>query len=91
MDLDEACRRQQLGEGWFAALADVPGRAISMSCRQIMKSAHIICSVPDKRKARAARNTLEGPVTPQVPASILQQHAHATIYLDSDSASSLRR
>jgi len=91
VDLDEACRRQQLGEGWFAALADVPGRAISMSCRQIMKSAHIICSVPDKRKARAVRDTLEGPVTPQVPASILQQHAHATIYLDSDSASSLRR
>lgn len=91
VDLDEACRRQQLGEGWFAALADVPSRAISMSCRQIMKSAHIICSVPDRRKAKAVRNALEGPVTPQVPASILQQYPDAAIYLDPDSASQMTR
>ena len=91
VDLDEACRRQQLGEGWFAALSEVPIRAISMSCRQIMKSAHVICSVPDQRKARAVRSALEGPVTPHVPASILQQHADATVYLDPDSASQLTR
>lgn len=89
VQLDEACRRQQLGEGWFAALSDVPSRAISMSCRQIMKSAHVICSVPDRRKARAVRDALEGPVTPGVPASILQRHADATVYLDPDSASQL--
>lgn len=89
VDLDEACRRQQLGEGWFATLEDVPRRAISMSIRQILKSAAIICSVPDRRKATAVRGAVQGPVTPQVPASILQQHEQATIYLDRESASLL--
>jgi len=86
VELDEACRRQQLGEGWFESLADVPQQAVSMSVRQIMKSAAIICSVPDERKAQAVKNCIEGPVTPDVPASILQQHEQATIYLDPDSA-----
>ncbi len=88
--LDEACRRQQLGEGWFDTLEDVPGRAISMSIRRIMRSAAIICSVPEGRKAKAVRAAVEGPVTPDVPASILQQHNHATIYLDRESASLLK-
>ena len=91
VNLDEACRKQQLGEGWFPSLADVPTRAISMSCPQIMKSAHIICSVPDKRKAKAVKMSVEGPVTPDAPASILQRHASTTLYLDPDSASLLRR
>jgi glucosamine-6-phosphate deaminase len=86
VELDEACRRQQLGEGWFATLADVPTRAISMSIRQIMLSRAIVCSVPDRRKAAAVRATVEGPVTPQVPASILQQHPEATLYLDPPAA-----
>ena len=89
--LDEACRRQQMGEGWFKGLKEVPMRAISMSVRQIMKSATIICSVPDKRKARAVHACLEGPVTPQSPGSILQRHPDATIYLDRPSASLLGR
>ena len=89
--LNEACRRQQLGEGWFKSLKDVPKRAISMSVRQIMKSRTIICSVPDKRKARAVQACLEGPVTPLVPGSILQRHPGATIYLDGHSASLLDR
>ena len=55
VDLDEACRRQQLGEGWFPSLADVPRQAISMSIRQIMKSDAIVCTVPDRRKAAAVR------------------------------------
>jgi len=88
--LDEACRKQQLGEGWFKTLGDVPAQAVSMSCRQILKSSHIICSVPDKRKAQAVRNTVEGPITPRVPASILQQHASTMLYLDPDSALMLR-
>ncbi len=87
--LDEACRRQQLGEGWFKSLKEVPTRAVSMSVRQIMKSKTIICSVPDKRKARAVQACLEGPVTPQAPGSILQGHKQATIYLDRHSASLL--
>ena len=89
VNLDDACRRQQLGEGWFPTLEDVPLQAISMSVQQIMKSAAIVCSVPDERKAEAVRNTIEGPVTPDVPASILQQHAAATIYLDKPAASKL--
>ena len=91
VNLDEACRRQQMGEGWFRSLEDVPRRAISMSCPQILKSAHIICSVPDRRKAEAVKKSVEGTVTPDVPASILQRHASTTLYLDPDSASLLRR
>src|SRR5262249_41005553 len=89
VSLDEACRRQQLGEGWFETLDNVPKQAISMSCRQIMKLKHIVCSVPDARKAQAVKDSLHGPVTPQVPASILQQHERATIYLDRQSAGML--
>jgi glucosamine-6-phosphate deaminase len=91
VDLDEACRRQQRGEGWFETLEDVPRRAISMSVRQIMASREIVCTVPDARKAEAVRKTVEGPVTTDVPASILQQHAAATLYLDQASASGLAR
>ena len=87
VDLDEDCRKQQLGEGWFESIEDVPQQAVSMSIRQIMKSRHIICSVPDERKAKAVQGTVEEPVTPQVPASILQQHDHLSLYLDSSSAS----
>jgi glucosamine-6-phosphate deaminase len=89
VELDEACRRQQLGEGWFPTLDAVPRQAISMSIRQIMKSQAIVCSVPDARKARAVRAALQGPVTPQVPASILQQHGCAAIYVDPPAASLL--
>ena len=91
VQLDEACRRQQLGEGWFPNFDAVPQHAISMSIRQIMKSRAIICSVPDRRKAAAVRAALEGPVTPEVPASILQRHADATIYLDPPAASLLEQ
>jgi glucosamine-6-phosphate deaminase len=89
VELDAACRRQQLGEGWFTTLAEVPARAISMSIRQIMKSRTIVCSVPDRRKAAAVQAVVEGPVTPQTPASILQQHPEATLYLDPPAASLL--
>lgn len=87
--LDEPCRRQQFGEGWFEKFEDVPTKAISMSVREIMKAAKLICSVPDARKAKAVKASLEGPVTPQVPASILQQHGDVTVYLDPDSAALL--
>ena len=91
VDLDEACRRQQLGEGWFPTLDDVPSRAISMSVRQIMKSRTIICTVPDRRKAEALRASVEGPVTPQLPASILQQHPQAMFYVDPPAAELLAK
>lgn len=87
--LDEACRRQQMGEGWFPSLDDVPRRAISMSVRQIMKSATIVISAPDARKARAVQASLEGPVTQDVPASILQRHGNVTLHLDQPAAALL--
>lgn len=87
--LDEACRRQQLGEGWFPDLEAVPRRAISMSIRQIMASGKIVLSVPDARKAAAVRDTIEGEVTPDCPASILHRHEDATLHLDRASASLL--
>ena len=89
VDLDEACRKQQKGEGWFKSLEDVPRKAISMSIKQILKSKHIICSVPGKRKAVAVKNTLEQPVNNLYPASILQTHADCRCYLDKDSAALL--
>jgi glucosamine-6-phosphate deaminase len=89
VELDEACRRQQLGEGWFPTLEDVPRQAISMSIRQILKSAAIVCTVPDRRKAEAVRNAVEGEVTPQVPASILQRHDQITLVLDEPAATLL--
>jgi glucosamine-6-phosphate deaminase len=90
VQLDDACRRQQLGEGWFPTFDDVPKQAISMSVRQIMKSRAIICTVPDERKAEAVRNSVEAQVAPQVPASILQRHERCTLYLDKPAASLLR-
>jgi glucosamine-6-phosphate deaminase len=89
VELDEACRRQQLGEGWFPSLADVPRRAISMSMRQMMKSRTLIVCVPDLRKAKAVKAAMEGEVSPQFPASILQRHASCTVFLDPPAASLL--
>jgi glucosamine-6-phosphate deaminase len=89
VSLDEACRRQQLGEGWFHTFDDVPTQAITMSIKQIIKSKHIICSVLDNRKAMAVKNTLEQAVSNLYPASILQLHSHCTIYLDEASATLL--
>ncbi len=91
VQLDDACRRQQLGEGWFPTLDDVPRQAVSMSVQQILKSHQIICSVPDERKAQAVAAAVEGPVTPDVPASILQRHGATTLYLDRPAASKLTR
>ena len=89
VELDEACRRQQMGEGWFDSLEAVPRRAISMGIRQIMQSRQIILSVPDRRKAEAVRNAVQRPVSPLFPASILQHHKATTLHLDPASASLL--
>ena len=90
VELDEASRRQQLGEGWFERLDDVPHRAISMSIKQIMKSKNIICIVPDSRKAQAVKDCLEGNISSDRPASILRKHKNAFLFLDKDSAKLLR-
>ncbi|AYB30948.1 glucosamine-6-phosphate deaminase [Chryseolinea soli] len=91
VELDQACRQQQLGEGWFKSLEEVPPQAISMSVKQILKSKIIICSVPDSRKATAVKNTVEQKVSNLYPASILQQHADCRLYLDKNSAALLSK
>jgi glucosamine-6-phosphate deaminase len=91
VNLDSACRSQQVGEGWFPALDDVPTQAISMSIRQILASRTILCTVPDLRKASAVQKALEGPVTPLVPASILQTHPHCDLFMDAPAASLLHQ
>jgi glucosamine-6-phosphate deaminase len=87
--LDEPCRRQQLNEGWFPTLEDVPKQAISMTISQIMKAKEILCIVPDARKAQAVKNCFEAPVSPMAPASTLQNHLNTTVYLDVASSSML--
>ena len=91
VQLDEACRRQQLGEGWFATLEDVPTHALSMGIRQICKSKSIVGTVPDARKAREVADTLgaDGP-TPQVPATALLAHPDCTLFLDAPAASLIK-
>lgn len=91
VDLDEACRRQQLGEGWFAALEEVPRRAISMAVPQIMAAGRIFCIAPERRKAEAVRRCLTDEISPRCPASILRRHPNVELYLDTDSAALLPR
>jgi glucosamine-6-phosphate deaminase len=91
VNLDEKCRRQQLGEGWFQRIDDVPCQAITMSVKQIMKSARIICSVPDGRKAQAVKDCFENPVSNLFPGSILQQHPDCICFLDTLSSALLER
>ncbi len=90
VELDEACRKQQAGEGWFKSLAEVPRRAISMSIKQIMKSKNIICTVPEARKAQAVKSCLEGDISPNHPASILRRHKNVFLFLDKNSAKLLK-
>jgi glucosamine-6-phosphate deaminase len=89
VQLDSACRQQQVGEGWFPTVEDVPREAISMSIQQILKSRCLVVSVPDERKAKAVCASVEGPVNPNVPASILQSHADCHLFLDEPAASLL--
>ena len=89
VNLDEACRQQQVGEGWFENINAVPAQAISMSIQQILKSRKILCIAPDRRKAAAVRACVSLPVDPMHPASILQQHESVTLYLDPESSALL--
>lgn len=89
VELDEPCRRQQVGEGWFKDLSEVPKRAISMSVRQILKAREILCIVPDARKAQAVKSCFEGEISPLAPASILRTHTNTSVFLDRLSAALL--
>ena len=90
VELDEACRRQQLGEGWFKTLEDVPRRALSMTVKQVLKAKEIVAIVPDARKAQAVAKCFGGEISPMAPASILRRHPNAVVYLDKNSAALLR-
>ena len=87
--LDEKCKKQQMGEGWFKTIDDVPKQAISMSVKQIMKSEIILCTVPDRRKAEAVHICMDKEISPKYPASILRNHKECYLILDKDSASLL--
>lgn len=89
VEMDEACRLQQVGEGWFSSLDEVPRSAVSMSVHQIMCSEAIVSVVPDRRKAQAVHDCLTGDISPLHPASILRQHANSQVFLDKESASLL--
>jgi glucosamine-6-phosphate deaminase len=88
--MDERCRMQQVGEGHFPNLAAVPPEALTLTCPALMRAEHWICSVPDRRKAEAARNAIEGPIGPHCPASLVRAHPDAAVYLEPESTSLLR-
>jgi glucosamine-6-phosphate deaminase len=90
VNLDEMCRQQQVGEGWFTRIEDVPTTAISMSIRQMMKANELLVIVPDARKALAVKASVEGDITALVPASIIRTHPNVTLFLDEPAASRLQ-
>jgi 6-phosphogluconolactonase/glucosamine-6-phosphate isomerase/deaminase len=83
--LDEACPRQQAGEGHFSDVAAVPKEAITITCTGLFLAKTWICCVPEERKAEAARNALTGPISEACPASLVRRHSNAFVYLDADS------
>jgi len=91
VQLDSSCRQQQVDQGWFARLDDVPQRAISMSVRQILRSDCLLVIVTGRHKAQAVRGMVDGPIDPTCPASALQGHANCSVHLDAAAASGLRR
>lgn len=89
VELDERCKQQQVGEGHFATLHDVPPQAITVTVPGLLRARHTLAIVPEARKAQPVRDALEGPITTACPASILRRQRHATLFLDRDSASLL--
>jgi glucosamine-6-phosphate deaminase len=89
VSLDNECKMQQVGEGWFAGIEDVPSEAISMTVYQIMQSKKIVSSVPHKVKASAIAETFRNKVTNKVPSTMLKTHSDWSLYIDKESASEL--
>ncbi len=87
--LDRRCREQQVGEGWFRTIDEVPTEAITMCVKEIMKSKHIVSAVPHEVKAEAIYNTITGRISQDVPATILKTHPDWNLFVDKDSASKL--
>jgi glucosamine-6-phosphate deaminase len=91
VELDDACRGQQVGEGHFAAVADVPTRAITVTIPALLRARRVLAIVPEARKADAVRRALEEPIRPGCPASVLRRAAHAALFLDHESSNALLR
>jgi len=89
VNLDEQCRLQQVNEGWFNSVEEVPAKAVSMTPKQIMQCKTIVSCVPHKVKAEAVRNTLINSLTNIVPATLLKHHSDYHLYLDKNSASEI--
>ncbi|MGF7146076.1 glucosamine-6-phosphate deaminase [Anaerotaenia torta] len=89
VNLDDACKKQQVSEGWFATIDDVPKQAVSMTVYQIMQCKNIISCVPSKVKANAIKSMIDNPVTNLIPATMLKMHNSMTLFLDEESASLL--
>ena len=89
--LDEKCRKQQIGEGWFKTMDEVPTHAFSMTIKQIMWAKTIVCTCPDSRKAEAVKGAIEGPGTNMLPSSIMQMHPDCRMFLDPASAALLSK
>ncbi len=87
--MDERCRRQQVGEGHFPSLDTMPAEALTLTCPELVRAEHWICTVPDLRKAEAVKNALSGPISEACPSSLVRMHPAAAIYLDADSAALL--
>lgn len=89
VDLDVACRQQQVNEGWFEALADVPKQALTLTIPTLLSIPKLIVSVPGKRKARSVRRTLDDPISTACPSTVLRTHPDTTLYLDCESSAEL--
>jgi glucosamine-6-phosphate deaminase len=87
--LDEICRRQQVGEGHFKDMDSVPREAVTLTCSALFRAEYWVCCIPDARKAQAVRNSLEGPISPACPGSLVRRHPNTTLYLDIHSAALL--
>lgn len=89
VEMDEVSRRQQVGEGHFPSLDETPTHAISLTIPALLKPRRVLVVTPEPRKAEIVQKALEGPITPDVPASYLRTQSHVTLYLDGDSAARL--
>lgn len=90
VSLDSACRQQQVSEGWFPSLDEVPKQAITLTIPTLMRVPELIASVPGPRKAHIVKRSIEEPISTQCPATILRTHPNATVYLDHESAAELK-
>ena len=89
VEMDEACRMQQVGEGWFPTIKHVPEKAVTLTITAIMDSKTLCCTVPDERKSEAVYHTLSGEISTSCPASIMRQHDDAVLFLDSFAATKI--